>query len=652
MKQAGMQIAYAGVDITQWMYVQMVQRDIGTKHASTMQKVGVSDGQMFQYMSRDVKTIVVTGIVMNDDLVPLRRSLAAAIDTDEPQQLIFGDEPDKYYLAIVDSQPTFTEGFRSGKISISFICPDGGIAHSVATQTADNMPYKDVPVNLQPDSNFTQLPSTWTEDGVVFDNSGEFAKLTSKGTTMQRIYGAGNPFASIPAGSQYTISFTAYSEIEGTSLKIGLFDSANLLKLTTTATYYKFSATKNLSDANALSVILLNAGDIIYIKKVKIELGASASPWSPNPADPEYYSDTITVQNDGTYPVYTVIDATMRGDNGVLTLINENNGAILQFGNPGEVDGVQAPNSETVFHYNLMSAPSGVAVNTGTINYPTYPYGSNPGPNTIAGSWDYAKNPDAATPVLDRTAAMHWAGPTYHGPIKANAAGVNTGNLIWSNRFNVTTSVGALGRVEFNLQSGNNIAICFVMRDNTYAADTLIVEGWVNGNNVFKQNLNRALFTNGMYEIVESKLGNTTTFRLTKVKQLNASGIVSSAQTVFPPVTIDGMADTPIDSFTVWMAGFSNKTGWTINWSDSVFQWVNVNYWKDLPNRFKDGDVVQIDVPNRRVFVNDAEDPTLQTIGNNWDEFKVQPGSNTIKLLTSSWAKQCEAEISWQEAWL
>ncbi|KMO60555.1 phage tail fiber protein, partial [Lacticaseibacillus rhamnosus] len=148
MKQAGIKITYAGVDITQWMYVQMVKRDVGTTHVNTMQKVGISDGQMLQYTSRDVKQIVITGIVMNDDLVPLRRSLAAAIEADEPQQLIFGDEPDKYYLAIVDSQPTFTEGFRSGTISISFVCPDGGIAHSVATQTADNMPYKDSPVNF------------------------------------------------------------------------------------------------------------------------------------------------------------------------------------------------------------------------------------------------------------------------------------------------------------------------------------------------------------------------------------------------------------------------------------------------------------------------------------------------------------------------
>ena len=170
MKQAGIKITYAGVDITQWMYVQMVERDVGTNHVNTMQKVGISDGQMLQYMSRDVKTIVVTGIVMNDDLVPLRRSLAAAIDADEPQQLIFGDEPDKYYLAIVDSQPTFTEGFRSGTISISFVCPDGGIAHSVATQTADNTPYKDVPVNMLTDSGFE---SGKTPSGIVWGTSSD-----------------------------------------------------------------------------------------------------------------------------------------------------------------------------------------------------------------------------------------------------------------------------------------------------------------------------------------------------------------------------------------------------------------------------------------------------------------------------------------------
>lgn len=497
---------FNGIDLSTWIAVSDVQRNIGQNRKATLIKVGTSDGKRFIRTSADEGTIVVKGDIAYK-LSEQRRELAAILATSEPVQLIFNDEPDKYYIAICDQQTTMTEEQFFGEIVMTFVVPDG-IAHSVTTKAADN------------------------------------------------------------------------AAVDGT-------------------------------------------------------LG-----------------DELVVQNDGTYPVYPVIEATMHSDNGVLTLINESNGGVIQLGNPGEIDGVQAPASETVFHYDLLSAPTGVAVNTGTINYPTYPYGSNPGPNTIAGSWDYLLNKDAATPVLTRTAAMHWAGPTYHGPIKANAAGVNTGNLIWSNRFNVTTSVGALGRAEFNLQSGDDIAICFVIRDSTYAADMLTVEGWVNGQNIFSQDLNRKLFTNGFYEIVESKLGNTITFKLTKIKQLSASGIISSAQTVFPPVTIDGVADTPIDSFTVWMAGFSNKTGWTINWSDSVFQWVNVDYWKDLPNRFTDGDTLLIDPSQIKVFVNDVEDRTLHAIDNDWEKFRLDPGETKIKIIASDFAATPTVVATYREAFL
>ena len=497
---------FNGQDMSKYLETNNVERNIGQNRKAILQKLGVSSGKRFQYTSADEGKVTVSFLVRRD-MVAKRREIAGLLSSNDPQQLIFGDEPDKYYLAIADGQLSLSEKFRHGNGEVTFIIPDG-VAHSLTTKTADNI----------------------ATDGTL--------------------------------------------------------------------------------------------------------------------------GDELVVQNDGTYPVYPVIEATMHSDNGVLTLINESNGGIIQLGNPGEIDGVQAPNSETVFHYNLLSAPSGIAVNTGTINYPTYPYGSNPGPNTIAGSWDYAKAPDAATPVLNRTPAMHWAGPTYHGPIKANAAGVNTGNLIWSNRFNVSTNVGALGRVEFNLQSNDDIAVCFVMRDSTQAADALTVEGWVNGQNVFSQDLNRKLFTNGMYGIVESKLGNTVSFTLTKIKQLSPNGIISSAQTMFPPVTIDGVADTPIDSFTVWMAGFSNKTGWTINWSDSQFQWVNVDYWKDLPNRFTDGDTLLIDPSQIKVFVNDVEDRTIHAIDNDWEKFQLDPGETKIKIIASDFATTPTVVATYREAFL
>ncbi|KMO88175.1 hypothetical protein ACS99_14320, partial [Lacticaseibacillus rhamnosus] len=418
MKQAGMKITYAGVDITQWMYVQMVKRDVGTNHVNTMQKVGISDGQMLQYMSRDVKTIVVTGIVMNDDLVPLRRSLAAAIDADEPQQLIFGDEPDKYYLAIVDSQPTFTEGFRSGTISISFVCPDGGIAHSVATQTANNMPYKDASNLLLEDPVGTQVATggDWLITTIGHFN-GEPGKQYTASVNLEQL---DNPVSfqawtgdangvrqnlistvAFSATGKATITFIAPENIDYSTIllqlawtngnasgsytwsetKAELGDKATPYKdvpvnLLTGTSDQETSATVNLNNWNApsqhpnISVtsgqkfayqifitndntvdltagvdafsgtawkatyvgnvikagtsgyssvtftipsgvdsIVANAARLVtrvpsskttvYWQEEKLEVNTSASPWSPNPVDPEYYTNTITVHNGG-----------------------------------------------------------------------------------------------------------------------------------------------------------------------------------------------------------------------------------------------------------------------------------------------------------------------------------------------------------------
>ena len=649
MKQAGMTITYAGVDITQWMYVQMVKRDVGTNHINTMQKVGISDGQMLKYMSRDVKTIVVTGIVMNDNLVPLRRSFAAAIDADEPQQLIFGDEPDKYYLAIVDSQPTFTEGFRSGTISISFICPDGGIAHSVATQTFDNMPYKDVPMNLQPDSNFTQLPSTWTPDGVVFDNSGEFAKLTSQGTGTQRIYGAGNPFASIPAGSQYTISFTAYSAIAGTSFKIGSFTSMNLFKVTTTATYYKFSATKKLSDANSLSVTLLNAGDIIYIKNVKLELGASASPWSPNPADPEYYADTITVHNGGTYPVEPVITATMHADNGFLGFANSQ-GGVLQFGNPEEIDGYTSEESEVALN---LAAVQGSHMDNQAASNNLY-WGDNPAtPNEQIGNAIWTQDSYDGWKVEPNWPSItgdhkYWNGPS----IKHNLAQTHNGNfksnLTWDVMTRFQTGVSKVGSLETTLESDGKPIFQMILKDNSALSDQIWWMCYYKDQLVVNEQLDRSIFTNDKFIQLElQKFGNSVVFRVSPWV-----GNQGRETTITRQFTFADAASVETKQFSAW---FMRDKTWgesTMYLIASTVKWQNVSWYTDIKNRFSNSDVITIDVANTKTYFNGNEDRTLHTLGNQWDKFLLPPGDTIIQLMPSSWAQPFACEVGLKEAWL
>ncbi|NIG82765.1 distal tail protein Dit [Lacticaseibacillus casei] len=510
MKQAGVTITYAGVDITQWLYVQMVKRDVGTNHVNTMQKVGISDGQMLQYMSRDVKTIVVTGIVMNDDLVPLRRSLAAATDADEPQQLIFGDEPDKYYLAIVDSQPTFTEGFRSGTISISFVCPDGGIAHSVAIKAFDNI-------------------------------------------------------------------------------------------------------------------------------------------------NDDTLSDTITVHNGGTYPVEPVITATMHADNGLIALINSQ-GGVLQFGNPEEADGVERKRSEVARYEGFDKEPAGAAYNTGKTN--SHYYYIKAQKNVMEGSVKYADDDGSAVePVFLSTNSYYWEGPSLHLKTKNASNGSNTRSFIAKWRYKFNSSVNALGAIEMTLDNDTGVAYEVIIRANYAGKDDVDVQVFAGSTLVFQQTLNRRVFSNGRYyEAKLTKLGNTLNLQLAGIVQggIKPSEVITrNPPLVMPPIALTpAQASIPITGTTLWFQRFKNYPYPDMGVYDMDVEWLNVDYWTDLKNRFGAGDIVTIDVANRAVYVNGVPDSTLHTIGNEWSKFRFNPGDTLIQMVPSSWAQPFACEVALREAWL
>ena len=698
MKQAGVTITYAGVDITQWMYVQMVERDVGTNHVNTMQKVGISDGQMLQYMSRDVKTIVVTGIVMNDDLVPLRRSLAAAIDTDEPQQLIFGDEPDKYYLAIADSQPTFTEGFRSGTISISFICPDGGIAHSVATQTFDNMPYKDVPVNMLVDSGFesgrTPANYVWGDGGTkdrIFQVTGQVPSFpTPFGNYMLRIendskdsstnpdqyaqYPLAEPVA-IKKGETWTYSY--YYAVAGSAVGLAsdyvLTNESNpvLTELSMghdardasggQTTWHRF--VKTWTADRDVTVIILRFGFVktsaspgwVCIDNIKLEQEPTASPWSPNPADPEYYTNTITVHNGGTYPVEPVITATMHADNGLIALINSQ-GGVLQFGNPEEADGVERQRSEVARYEGFDKEPAGAAYNTGQTNSHYYYIAAQK--NVMEGSVKYADDDGSAVePVFLPTNSHYWEGPSLHLKTTNASNGSNTGSFLAKWRYKFNSSVNALGAIEMTLDNDTGVAYQVIIRANYAGKDDVDVQVFVGSTLVFQQTLNRRVFSNGRYyEAKLTKLGNTLNLQLAGIVQggITPSEVITrNPPLVMPPIALTPtQASIPITGTTLWFQRFENYPYPDMGVYDMDVEWLNVDYWTDLKNRFGAGDVVTIDVANRAVYVNGVPDSTLHTIGNEWSKFRFNPGDTLIQMVPSSWAQPFACEVDLREAWL
>ncbi|WKZ96869.1 phage tail family protein [Lacticaseibacillus paracasei] len=691
MKQAGVTITYAGVDITQWMYVQMVKRDVGTNHVNTMQKVGISDGQMLQYMSRDVKTIVVTGIVMNDDLVPLRRSLAAAIDADEPQQLIFGDEPDKYYLAIVDSQPTFTEGFRSGTISISFVCPDGGIAHSVATKTFDNMPYKDVPVNMVTDSGFEsgQTPTNYAwgdskyADRVFQVNEQVSSFPTPFGNYMLRIendssdsstnpdqyvqYPLAEPVA-IKKGETWTYSY--YYATAGSATG----QASDYLMLDVTIPLFELSMGHDARDASGgqttwhrfvktwtadrdITVTTLRFGFTktsaspgwVCIDNIKLEQEPTASPWSPNPADPEYYTNTITVHNGGTYPVEPVITATMHADNGFLGFANSQ-GGVLQFGNPEEIDGYTSEESEVALN---LAAVQGSHMDNQAASNNLY-WGDNPAtPNEQIGNAIWTQDSYDGWKVEPNWSSItgdhkYWNGPSIKHNLAQTHNGNFTSNLTWDVMTRFQTGVSKVGSLETTLESDGKPIFQMILKDNSALSDQIWWMCYYKNQLVVNEQLDRNIFTNDKFIQLElQKFGNSVVFRVSPWV-----GNRGRETTITRQFTFADAASVETKQFSAW---FMRDKTWgesTMYLIASTVKWQNVSWYTDIKNRFSNSDVITIDVANTKTYFNGNEDRTLHTLGNQWDKFLLPPGDTILQLMPSSWAQPFACEVDLKEAWL
>lgn len=610
-------------------------RGVFSEVENTTQSVGASDGEMLIRSNLKSRIIPVTYDFVALSRREFERQLAPLLYSTDVQKLIVDDRPDEFWYAKVDGKIDMDRAYFLGTGTIDFLVPDG-IAHSVATQTADNMPYKDMPVNL-----LTGTSDQETSATVYLNNWNAPSQHPNISVTP------GQKFAyQIFITNDNTVDLTAGIDVfSGTAWKatyLGNVIKAGISGYSSVTFTIPSGADNIVANAARLVTKVPSSKTTVYWQKEKLEVNTTVSPWSPNPADPEYYSDTITVPNAGTYPSEPVIAATINGDDGVLTAINDQ-GSVLQFGSPDETDGFVKQKSERVYHLDFNQTPTGVTLNNGVTAFPYYEHGN--AANVQSGPFGYANG--IAYPSTERTASNYWNGPSMSGTIPKNSNGSNTANFQFVNGVNIGTNAAEVGRFEFNLTYQGKIVASLALFDDSASNDQWVFSGTVYDGSqaqmLFFDLLPRNYYRDGNYNAVITKNGDLLTFRLDRI-DLGDGGI--------EPRTVSGFSSVPIDGWTAWFPGFSDKRGWSINWQDSYFEWINVDYWNNIPNRFKDGDVVKIDVANRRVLVNGAEDRTLQAIGNDWGGFKIHPGNNTIRLLTSSWAKQCAAEIAWQEAWL
>lgn len=646
-----MAITFNDINISKWIDgILLVTRNVGQNRVPQLDQVGRSDGKVFSYIRADEGTITVTAIVRTD-VNKKRRILADALTTSTPAKLIFADEPDIYYNAISTGQITLDEAYLHNTLTITFTVPDG-IAHSVATKTFDNMPYKDVPVNFVIASHASGSNTT-SKDAYPFhmqlseDLSGQTITTVAK-VIVTNYQGKVDSTNSI---SPYIDVKDGLSTGNWTGLINQIPITGNGVYTSSPKTMTKYPLT---GTANQIDVEMYNLNATIEVW-VKLEIGTTASPWSPNPADPEYYTNTITVHNGGTYPVEPVITATMHADNGLIALINSQ-GGVLQFGNPEEADGVERQRSEVARYEGFDKEPAGAAYNTGQTNSHYYYIAAQK--NVMEGSVKYADDDGSAVePVFLPTNSYYWEGPSLHLKTTNASNGSNTGSFIAKWRYKFNSNVSALGAIEMTLDNDTGVAYQVIIRSNYAGKDDVDVQVFAGSTLVFQQTLNRSVFSNGRYyEAKLTKLGNTLNLQLAGIVQggIKPSEVVTrNPPLIMPPIMLTSdQASLPITGATLWFQRFENYPYPDMGVYDMDIEWLNVDYWADLSNRFSAGDVATIDVANRQILVNGVINADLQLIDNDWKKFRLLPGDTQILAQRSSWAQPYELEVAFREAFL
>lgn len=63
----------------------------------------------------------------------------------------------------------------------------------------------------------------------------------------------------------------------------------------------------------------------------------------------------------------------------------------------------------------------------------------------------------------------------------------------------------------------------------------------------------------------------------------------------------------------------------------------NCNNIKDIPNKFVANDVLKVDCRTGEILLNEIQSPALGALGNDWEEFFLEPGINQMQCVHSDW---------------
>jgi predicted phage tail component-like protein len=358
---------------------------------------------------------------------------------------------------------------------------------------------------------------------------------------------------------------------------------------------------------------------------------------------------TFVVDYRGTHKCFPVLEAEANGDIGFVGFIKQN-GKVIQIGNADELDGENYEMSQTLVDEEFVSISPEWKLNSAkiieftnssggtvsTIQTGTVTVGKDRSGKTILGPSSYGN-------------IVAYGGPSVTRQIPADQSGhVGAKNWTFSWHHNFTlTHAKQLGAVEFlvtGLKNGKKVTIASV----TYSRNAMNTKAWgwfyVN-NKCVKSYITIDDVT------AENKVTGYSGGR-SGIRKFGTKVAFDFAGQVFEftdPEIVDVEA-TEISVFFLVTKGYDSMN---LNGVYSVkFVSHSVESWRNVPNKFGEGDVILANCKAGTILVNGVEMQGLGALGNDWEQFFLHPGTNQINCVYSNWAEKPHFKLKYREVWL
>lgn len=351
-------------------------------------------------------------------------------------------------------------------------------------------------------------------------------------------------------------------------------------------------------------------------------------------------SGIIKIHYEGTYPSYPAVDAVMTSDNGYVSYINEKNGATLLAGNQSEVDGEDVDNvSELLINKGFYNGPGIWILNQATL------YG-----NMVQNGTLRIQETAKGTGVTGDNwgSGSSWHGIGLHRAVPADSTGhIGAQNfcLEWKNYFG-SLSAKELGMAQFvvsYLDTGEKRPLAgIVFVKNTRASLNAIAELRV-GNQIMKSIRYKC---NSASKISGSKTANS------KVEKNGGDFRFTIGGKIYE-YSNDDLADAEGIEVDLFVAKYASRTAMVRNTLIGLkFYKYGVNGWTDLKNQFAEGQKVTFDCSSGEILIDDESTPEIGALGNDWENFKLNPGINNIACYYSDFAQEPDITLRYREVYL